>query len=78
MLEEIKQEKEQAALKAEMAIKRRERRRERKKKSKPKDDKTDKDRSLPLHDGAKRLLGLNESISEKPSGLFIENTGLGV
>ncbi|GFO38862.1 ankyrin repeat and kh domain-containing protein 1, partial [Plakobranchus ocellatus] len=43
LLEEIKQEKEQAALKAEMAIKRRERRRERKKKSKPKDDKTDKD-----------------------------------
>lgn len=43
LLEEIKQEKEQAALKAEMAIKRRERRRERKKKSKPKDDKMDKD-----------------------------------
>ncbi|GFR95208.1 ankyrin repeat domain-containing protein 17 [Elysia marginata] len=54
LLEEIKQEKEQAALKAEMAIKRRERRRERKKKSKPKDDKTDKDsgkNSSPEPDG---------------------------
>lgn len=43
LLEEIKQEKEQAALKAEMASKRRERRRERKKKGKQKEEKGDKD-----------------------------------
>ena len=44
LLEEIKQEKEQAALKAEMASKRRERRRERKKKGKAKDEKDEKDK----------------------------------
>lgn len=44
LLEEIKQEKEQAALKAELASKRRERRRERKKKGKQKDEKGEKDR----------------------------------
>ena len=44
LLEEIKQEKEQAALKAEMASKRRERRRERKKKGKQKEEKGDKDK----------------------------------
>uniref|UniRef100_A0A2C9JSI5 Uncharacterized protein n=1 Tax=Biomphalaria glabrata TaxID=6526 RepID=A0A2C9JSI5_BIOGL len=54
LLEEIKQEKEQAALKAELASKRRERRRERKKKGKQKDDKGEKDsgkNSSPEPDG---------------------------
>lgn len=44
LLEQIKQEKEKAALKAELASKRRERRRERKKKGKQKNEKSDGDK----------------------------------
>ncbi|CAG5121213.1 unnamed protein product [Candidula unifasciata] len=44
LLEEIQQEKEQAALKAELASKRRERRRERKRKGKQRDEKNEKDK----------------------------------